>query len=202
MSKQTNKLTKHHQILLLIAAINLAIVLLFPPFDDVAVSKFDMAIFAGFIWVFSASEQYQINSALLYLEVTVILINLFIFWLMINERMRSKSEKKLSFRAIAMILIAVNLVGVLLFPPFEYVSHMTKAVLPTFEGFYFIFNPPQYRVIVTPILYLEVMLVLINGAMMLLVFKEKKDEDASVEQAMHYMAKLKAEAAKSRAKNK
>lgn len=201
MSKSTKTFTKYHQILLSLFAINLAIILLFPPFDDVAVSKYDIAIFAGFMWVFSASEQYQINSALLYLEVTVLLINLFIFWLMINENFRRREEKKFSFRTLAMVLIVLNLVGVLLFPPFEYVSNMTKAVLPTFEGFYFIFTPPPYRVIVTPILYLEVMLVLINGAMMLLIFKDKKSDDESIEKAMHYMAKLKAEAAKSKSKN-
>jgi hypothetical protein len=77
-----------------------------------------------------------------------------------------------------------------MFPPFEYISNMTRAVIPTFEGFYFIFSHPPYRVIVTPILYLEVFFVLINGGLMLLAFKEDTGEAASAEQAMAYMAKL------------
>ena len=86
-----------------------------------------------------------------------------------------------------MILVVVNLIGVFLFPPFEYISNMTNAVIPTFEGFYCIFTPPPYRAIVTPILYLEVIFILINGGLMLLAFKQPKDETFTAEQTIAYM---------------
>src|SRR3989344_5070109 len=185
-------LTKTQKILLALAAFNLAIVFLFPPFDDYSVTNNDAAIFAGFLFVFNKSSNLLINASLLYLEVAVVLINLGILWLLTTENARRVDKKKFNFRKAAMILIAANLVGVLLFPPFEYISNMTRAVIPTFEGFYFIFSHPPYRVIVTPILYLEVFFVLINGGLMLLAFKENTGEAASAEQAMAYMAKLQA----------
>lgn len=43
----------------------------------------------------------------------------------------SKTQK------ILLALTSFNLVIVFLFPPFEYISNMTRAVIPTFEGFYF-----------------------------------------------------------------
>ena len=188
--------TKPQWILVLLAMLNLAIVLLFPPFDDIAISKHDISVFAGFMFVFSAGERYQINGGLLYLEVTVVAINFLIFWLMIHENQKKKEGEKLSYRSMAMILTACNLVGVLLFPPFEYVSNMTRAVIPTFEGFYFIFSPPPYRVVVTTLLYLEVILVLINAALMLLVFRKPQAGKDAMDNTMNYLAKLKAEAAK------
>jgi hypothetical protein len=130
------------------------------------------AIFAGFLFAFNNSSNLSINTSLLYLEVAVVLINLGILWLFSNENERRKGMKNFNFRKAAMILIAANLVAVLLFPPFEYISNMTHAVIPTFEGFYFIFSHPSYRVIVTPILYLEVFFILINGGLILLAFKE------------------------------
>ena len=185
-------LSKTQKILLALTALNLVIIFLFPPFDDYSVTNNDAAIFAGFMFAFTKSPSLVINSGLLYLEVTVVLINLGILWLITTENARRANKKKFNFRKAAMILIAANLIGVLMFPPFEYISNMTRAVIPTFEGFYFIFSHPPYRVIVTPILYLEVFFVLINGGLMLLAFKENTGEAASAEQAMAYMAKLQA----------
>jgi hypothetical protein len=125
----------------------------------------------------------------------VVLINLCILWLLTTEDARRQQKKKINFRKAAMALIGFNLIGVLLFPPFEYISNMTHAVIPTFEGFYFIFSHPPYRVIVTPVLYLEVFFILINGGLMLLAFKEDNSDKAAVEQAMAQVARLQAQRA-------
>ena len=79
-------------------------------------------------------------------------------------------------------LVAVNLVLLILFPPFEYFSAITQAALPTFEGFYFLFGDNSQRQLVTAILYIEVALVVVNGALLWLLFKDKKQEAASAEQ--------------------
>ena len=186
-------LSKTQKILLALTAFNLAIVFYFPPFDDYSVTNNDAAIFEGFRFVFNNSPNLVINASLLYLEVAVVLINLGILWLLTIENERRVDNQKFAFRKAAMILIAINLIGVLMFPPFEYISNMTRAIIPTFEGFYFIFSHPPYRVIVTPILYIEVFFVLINGGLMLLAFKEEEEEAPSAEQAMAYMAKLHAD---------
>ena len=77
-------------------------------------------------------------------------------------------------QTIALIIAAANIVLILLFPPFESVYAITKASIPTFEGFYFIFARQPNHVIVTTILYLEVFFVLINGALFWLIFREIK----------------------------
>ncbi len=181
---------KTQKLLLLLTAFNLAIVLLFPPYDDYSVSSHGAAIFAGFWFFLSAPKSMTINSSLLYLEVMVVLINLGILWMLTTENARRSAKKKFNFRKAAMVLVLLNLLGVILFPPFEYVSNMTNAMIPTFEGFYFIFSHPPYRVIVTPVLYLEVIFILINAGFMLLAFKQKP-EDISAEQAIAYAAGLK-----------
>jgi hypothetical protein len=185
-------LSKPQKILLAITVFNLAIVFLFPPFDDVSVTNNGAAIFAGFLFIFDTPPNFVINSSLLYLEVAVVLINLCILWLLTTENARRQEKKQINFRKAAMALIGLNLIGVLLFPPFEYISNMTNAIIPTFEGFYFIFSHPPHRVIVTPVLYIEVFFILINGGLMLLAFKDNSSEQATAEQAMVQMARLQA----------
>ena len=57
----------------------------------------------------------------------------------------------------------------------------------TFEGFYFVFARQANHVLVTTILYLEVFLVLINGALFWLLFRERKETALSPEDAMKVM---------------
>jgi hypothetical protein len=86
--------------------------------------------------------------------------------------------------------VAINLVVIVLFPPFESVYAMTNAALPTFEGFYFIFARQENHVVVATILYLEVFLVLINGALFWLIFRERKQEALSPEETMKMMLEM------------
>ncbi|MCK9389831.1 MAG: hypothetical protein M0Q22_15755, partial [Sulfuritalea sp.] len=89
-------------------------------------------------------------------------------------------------------LVAINLVLVLLFPPFEFFSAITKAALPTFEGFYFLFGDNSQRQIVTPILYIEVALIVINGALLWLLFRDKPTEEASAEELRELAQRIRA----------
>ena len=84
-------------------------------------------------------------------------------------------------------MVALNLVVIILFPPFESVYAITKATIPTFEGFYFIFARQPNHVIVTTILYLEVFFVLINGALFWLIFREIKYERLAPAEALKIM---------------
>jgi len=188
------KITKTQKLLLLLTVINLAIIFCFPPYDDNSINHNGIGIFSGFLFAFAhKSENFVINASFLYLEVTVVIINLCVLWLLTIENSRRANNRKFNFRNAAIILVVLNLIGVLLFPPFEYISHMTHAVIPTFEGFYFIFDHPPYRAIVTPLLYLEVFIVMINGCLMLLVFKGRKVETYTAEDALAYAAKLQAQ---------
>ena len=89
-----------------------------------------------------------------------------------------------------LIVVGINLVLILLFPPFESVYAITNAALPTFEGFYFVFARQANHVLVATILYLEVFLVLINGALFWLIFRERKQLALTPEEAMKVMLEM------------
>lgn len=165
--------TRAKKIILVLALINLVVLILFPPFDDQSVMNRNTAIFYGFTFILNTSERLIINQSLLTLELIVWGINVGIAWLLTNPGKHRSATFKGRLRSGSLWFVAINLVVVLLFPPFEFISHMSQALLPTFEGFYFLFSHPPYRTIVTPVLYLEVMLVLVNGGILWLWSKER-----------------------------
>ncbi len=91
---------------------------------------------------------------------------------------------------IALWLGMANLAVILLFPPFEHAGAVTGALLPTFQGFYFIFAAGPMLTIVAPILYLEVIFVLFNGAVLWLLFRKEKTRELSAQEAMQLMREL------------
>lgn len=177
-------------IALAIAALNLALVLLFPPHDYVSLQRGNIPTFDGFYWVNTALPNRAVNANFLALEVIVVLINAAIAWLLLRGggtgARRGRGVTRMQRGVLWMV--ALNLVLVLLFPPFENYNAITKAVLPTFDGFYFIFDDNSRRQIVSAILYIEVALVLINGGLAWLLFR-RRDDDALSADEMRAMAR-------------
>ncbi len=171
-------------IALSITALNMVLVLLFPPYDYLSLSHGNIPTFDGFYFVFGNAVNRVINTNFLALEAIVVLINGAIAWLLF----RTPPARKLSVpggnrnQRVVLGLVALNLILMLLFPPFENFSAITKAALPTFEGFYFVLSDNSHRQIVTPILYIEVALAIINGGLLWLLFKDKGREELSAEQ--------------------
>lgn len=172
------------RIALAVAVANLALLLLFPPYDYVSMQHGNIPTFDGFYFAFGAHHNRILNANFLALEIIVVLINACIALLLLRDpplrqRKRPGGNRR---QRVVLTLLGINLVLILLFPPFEYFSAITKAALPTFEGFYFLFGDNAQRQMVTPILYIEVALVIINGALLWLLFKDKTAEEASAEQ--------------------
>ncbi len=178
------------KIMLFIAAINLGLILLFPPFDSYTITDSTIPIFSGFHYTFSRIANENINSSMLYLEVAVVLINTGIAWLLLQSR-KAKTQRKMHYQNSTLVVVAVNLVVILLFPPLEDHSSMTYAIMPSFQGFYFIFAAPKEHVIVAAMLYIEVIFVLVNGALLWLLFKERKPIDLTTEQTIQLLQELK-----------
>ncbi len=74
-------------------------------------------------------------------------------------------------QTVTLIAAAANLL-LLLFPPFENYYALTKAMLPSFDGFNIVFDDNSMRVIVAPILWSEVIFILVNGAMLWLLLRK------------------------------
>ena len=182
---RSSTLNTSQRIALILAVANLALLMIFPPYDYVSLQRGNIPTFDGFYFVFGSHQSRVMNSNFLALELIVVLINACIAMLLLRDPPVRAGRNPGGNRRqrIVLALMAVNLVLVLLFPPFEYFSAITKAALPTFEGFYFLFGDNSQRQLVTAILYIEVAVIVINGALLWLLFKDKKQGEISEEQA-------------------
>ena len=116
----------------------------------------------------------MVNWPLLLLEVFVVLINAGTIWLLLQSKPRpSAATRRVGYRNAVLLFAGVNLVLILLFPPFESVFSLTNAALPTFEGFYFVFDRRPNHMIVATLLYLEVIFILVNAAIAWLIFRSR-----------------------------
>ena len=187
-------MNKAQGIAIVVAAVNLALLAVFPPYDYVALQRGNIPTFDGFYFVFGSHENRVMNANFLALEFIVVVINAGIALLLLRNPPLRPDRRPGGNRQqrVVLALVAVNLVLVLLFPPFEYFSAITKAALPTFEGFYFLFGDNSQRQLVTAILYIEVALVVINGGLLWLLFKDKKQAAASAEEARNLARRIRA----------
>jgi heme/copper-type cytochrome/quinol oxidase subunit 2 len=169
---------------MLFFAANMALVLLFPPHDYAALERGNVPTFDGFYFAFGNAPNRMVNTDFLTLEIMVILINAAIAWLLSRRAGQEKSVATGGNRRqrAVLLLVALNLIVVLLFPPFENYLSISKATLPTFEGFYFVFGDNAQRQLVVSVLHLEVSLILINGGLFWLLFKNKRRLELSPEQ--------------------
>jgi hypothetical protein len=168
-------MNKRQWITVALALINLILIGLFPPFDYVSPARNNVPTFDGFHWYASATATLRMNANFLQLEVFVILMNAAIAWLLLREPAASAKPKKLDWQKLVMIGVALNLLLVMLFPPMENYYAVTRAALASFDGFYFIFGEHGARTIVTQLLYLEVVFVLANGAILWMLFRKTGD---------------------------
>jgi len=183
-------MNRHQAIALAIAAANIVLIALFPPFDAYTIAKTQLPVFAGFYFCLGRGEHMFVNSNLLFIQIFVVLINAGIAWLLLQTKKVVVTRRRFRLQNATLLVVAVNLVVIVLFPPFESVFAITQAAIPTFEGFYFIFARHADHVIVSAILYIEVIFVLINGAIFWLIFRDKSQAAPTPEEAMKLMAEL------------
>lgn len=169
---------------LLIAAANLLLVIAFPPYDYVSMLLGNIPTFDGFYFIFANEPHRVINSGFLTLEVIVILINAGIALLLLRAPATGTADGRGGNRRQRAVLglVGCNLILAILFPPFENLASITRAAIPTFEGFHFLFGDNPMRQIVGSILYIEVALILANGGLLWLLFRDKTSDEIAAEQ--------------------
>ncbi len=177
-------MNRAQQVACVAALLNLLLLGLFPPYDDYTLASPNLPIFGGFKSLLSEHPQSQINASLLILEIIVVLVNLSIALLLLRDR---DGRPGFGAQNTTLLLTGINLLLVLLFPPYEYFFAVTRATLPTFEGFHFIFGDNPDRVIVTTLLYLEVVFVLVNGGLIWLLLRKKSAAQLAAEQGLLVM---------------
>lgn len=167
-------------VVLVAAAVNLALLLLFPPFDYVLATRNNVPTFEGFHFYFADHGNSVLNLSFLQLELFVVLINAAIGWLLLREGQQpagGEARKSRYWQRVVLFGTAINLVLALLFPPFQNYYAVTSAVLPSFDGFYFLFDDHAKRTLVLPILYIELMFILANGGLLWLVLRRTKGDE-------------------------
>ena len=169
---------------------NLALILLFPPFDYLSVTRGTVPTFEGFSFYFSRPPGRLLNMSFLYVEIFVVLTNGLIAWLLARPR-ATTARSRFDYQRAILIIVAVNLVLIVLFPPFENFNKISHATLPSFDAFYFVFGDNTRRVIVMPILWLEVIFILVNGALFWLLLKDRGREQLSADEIRRISAELK-----------
>ena len=165
-------MNRYQRVAVGIAAANLLLILLFPPFDQQAITTAFAPAFAGFFFAFSPPHLGQINSSMLMLEIMVVIVNISIAWLLLRDRGPGAVRPTVSLQNGVLIATAANLVLMLLFPPFTTVYNVVEAVPPAFEGFHFVFSQGPTHAIATGFLYMELAFILVNGGLFWLSFNE------------------------------
>jgi hypothetical protein len=175
-------MNKQQAIALWVAAANMALVFAFPPYDYLSMARNYVPTFGGFHFIGAPPPSALLNANFLTLEMIVILINAGIAWLLLRNGEPHVRQRISKGQRAVLWLMAINLVLMVLFPPFENYYAITRAVIPSFDGFYFLFGENDQRQIVTTLLYLEVALVLINGGLLWLMFADRRYARLSYEE--------------------
>ena len=161
-------MNKYQAVMVLVAALNLLLMLLFPPYDYFNSTMHNVPNFDGFLFAFGDHPNRTVNHDFLSIEIFTVLINAAIAWVLLSARARLR--RRLDRQNLVLLGVALNLLLALLFPPFQ--DHYTgsKALLPSFDGFYFVFGDNSARVMVAAMLWFEVIFILINGVILWLLF--------------------------------
>lgn len=184
-------MNRKQKIALWVGLFNLTLLLLFPPFDSFSFTDANALIFSGFHFVFARGTNEVINTDVLFLENVVLLVNIGIAWLLLRDAKHVLGTMRhFNYQNAILLVVAANLTVILLFPPFEFFYAITGALLPTFQGFYFIFSAGPMLTIVTPILYLEVIFVLFNGAVLWLLFRKDKTRELTMQETAELIHEL------------
>jgi hypothetical protein len=155
-----------------VAAAGIVLMLLFPPYDSMAIGR-GAPTFDAYYFVFDRQYNKTINSDLLFLQLGWVLLNAAAGWLLLRNY---SPERAVMSRRTAVILFCVaNLALILLFPPFENYASSARFSGTYFDSFYFLFGDKWQRRMYVPLLYLEVLFVLVNTAVLWLLFRDPEN---------------------------
>lgn len=157
-------------IVLAVTAANIALMLLFPPMDSIALGRGGAQTLDAFYFVFDRQYNKVISANLLLIELYWVLANAAVGWLLL--RRYDPAQAGINRRTGVVIFLVVNFALVWLFPPFENYASTSRLAGTYFDGFYFVFGDKWQRRFYVPLLYMEVLWVLINSALLWLLFRD------------------------------
>jgi hypothetical protein len=146
----------YRRVVLVLAAANVLLMVLFPPYLDQPLARSSLPEFAGFLPVFDPGERHRLHADLLWLQLAWVGANALAGWLATGgDRPRHPG-------AGVMLFGLFNLAVILLFPPFETYSLLAQRLPPSFDGFYFAFGDRTRRALYAPMLHLQLIVLAAN----------------------------------------
>ena len=173
-------MNKYQRLVLIVALLDALVMVLFPPFNNVPLTRGALPSFDGFYPLLTHLGKKPIHQVLLALQLMFVAANGLVAWLLLRQEQPQDIPTFRYHRAIG-LFAAVNLAIVFLFPPFEpYPSLLRQAASSGFESFYFVFGDRSQRPVFVPLLYLESVFVAVNALACWLLFNAvRRSEDAA-----------------------
>ena len=165
-------MNRAQSIVLAVLAANIAAMLLFPPYDSLSLARASGETFDAFYFALQRNLNKVVDANLLLLELYWAVINAALAWLLLRPRPLG-SERLISAPAGVLVIAALNLCVVMAFPPFENYASTLRSAGSYFDGFYFAFGDKRQRSFYFPLLYMEVLWILVNAALLWLLLRNE-----------------------------
>ena len=163
-------MNRYQKIVLAGAFANAVLLMLFPPFEVESLAR-GAPVFDAFYPIFAAPPYRVIAGNLLYFVLFAVICNAGIAWLALTGG--KENRPRFTPRNLIMVMGFVNLLVVFLFPPYEAVPLAGGMGGASFDGFAFALAESARRRIFVPLLYIEVLYVLINACAFWLALGER-----------------------------
>ncbi len=163
-------MNKYQRIVFIVAAIDIALMMLFPPFLDNPLRRGTLPGLEGYYFLPAVYEVKRIHSQLLTLQILFVLINALIAWLVLDQPAAAGRQPTFRYTRAIVLFLAGNFVLLFAFPPYESYSLLARFEAPGFDGFHFVLGDKRNRNFFIPLLYLEITLVVVNALAVWLLF--------------------------------
>jgi len=170
-------MNKYQRLVVIVALIDALIMILFPPFNSQPLARGMPDSFDGYYPLLAALSDKPTNTTLLTLQLMFVGANALAAWLVLQTKKHHEDIPTFRYAEGIGAFVAVNLVLIFVFPPFEPYQSLQRNMGSTFDSFYFVFGDRSKRPFYTPLLQLEVMWVVINALALWLLFNAVKRND-------------------------
>lgn len=175
MTNPPAAINRYQRLVIVVAIVDVLVMLLFPPFNDVPLARGMLPSFDGFHPLIAKFGRQPIAGDMLTIQLFFVIANALAAFLLL----RGEPGKSFNYTAGIAWITAASAAVILLFPPFEPYPSLYGKDISSFDSFSFAFGDRVARPIYVPLLYLECVFILINALSVWLLFNTvKRHEDA------------------------
>jgi hypothetical protein len=159
-------INRYQRLLIIVAIVDVLVILLFPPFNDVPLARGSLPNFSGFHPLISLWGVKPVATDLLSIQLFFVLANTLAAFLFLQ----GEAGRNFGYATGIAWFTVVNGAIILLFPPFEPYPGMFRSAGSSFDSFNFILGNRVSRPIFVPLLYLECVFIAVNALTLWLLF--------------------------------